>query len=165
MINHQERKPVTGWRVVYWAVMLLTPLTLGAQAVDPTPPVPAPGSRYIFIDPSSTKVSLGKVSLIVSPLAHVGKCLLGEYQINVVPYFYKNEKGALELDVSEDLEQKLAVGVVVKFIGKAINGKNGKIKIIVGKASAASKESGAVTFSIETENGMMVFNTTYHIKE
>ncbi|MEI8342375.1 MAG: hypothetical protein WCH43_12695, partial [Verrucomicrobiota bacterium] len=61
-------------------------------------------SRKVYIDPSSTTVSLGKVSLNVSPLSHVGKFLIGEYAIKVVPYFYKNEKGALELEAADDIE-------------------------------------------------------------
>jgi len=145
--------------------MLFALLAIPLHAADAPQPVREHPSLRLFIDPSSTTVSLGKVSLTVSPLTHNGKVLLGDYQIKVVPYFYKNEKGALELEFSDEMEQKLLNGVAVKFSGKATNSKNGKVKEIVGKASPTANDRGNVTFSILTKNGLMVFNTTYHFGE
>jgi len=145
--------------------ILFTFVMVDAQEKPPLQHKQESKSRRVYIEPSSTTVSLGKVSLIVSPLTHAGKFLIGEYQIKVVPYFYKSEQGSLELGASEDIEQKLSEGIPVKFIGKATNCKNGKTKVVVGKATPSAKDHGSVTFSIETRHGMMVFNTTYHFGE
>ena len=120
------------------------------------------GSLLIQVPPH---FFLGKASLIVDPLAHKGKFYVGGYQLKVVPYFFKSENGMLELEASDDAVHKLLGGVAVKFIGKAANNKSGKPKVIIGKATPSSKDRGRVTFSIVTENGTMVFDTSYHFGE
>jgi hypothetical protein len=42
--------------------------------------------------------------------------------------------------------------------------KDGKTHVVLGKATAVSGYRGSVTFSIITENGKMVFNTSYHFE-
>jgi len=142
---------------------LFVPRAVNAQACA-TPLANKPGSihRVMIVDPSSTRVSLGKVSLIVSPLTHNGKVYIGEYQIKVMPYFLKNEKGTLELEASDDSMREFMGGSPIKFIGKATNSKKSKPKIIIGKATPSTNDRGTVTFSIVTDNGLMVFNTSYH---
>ena len=150
---------------VFALVMLA--LCKPAVAQDSSAPrgKPALTSYMMCVDPSSTKVSLGKVSLVVGPLSHKGNFYVGEYQIKVVPYFFKNEKGTLQLEATDDLLRKLMGGIPVKFIGKATDDKKGKPKIIIGNATPSANNHGSVTFSIVTDNGLMVFNTSYHIGE
>src|SRR5437868_13088479 len=54
-----------------------------------------PVTRKLFIDPSSTSVRLGKATLIVSPLTRRGRNYIGDYQLEVSPYFFKSETGSL----------------------------------------------------------------------
>jgi hypothetical protein len=119
-------------------------------------------TRKLFIDPSSTSLALGKASLIVSPLAHRDGNYVGDYQLKVRPYFFMSEKGSLLLAASDDSVRKLQVGTAIDFTGKAVARKNGKIHVVLGKATPSSGERGSVTFSIITDNGKMVFNTSYH---
>ena len=116
----------------------------------------------MFVDPSSTTVSLGKVRLNVSPLSQKEAAYTGNYEIKVTPYFFKSEKGGLLLVPSGDLVAALAQGKAVEFTGKATNHANGKSKVVRGKATPATADRGTVTFSIPTDNGEMVFNTSYH---
>src|SRR5438067_2686620 len=64
----------------------------------------------LFVDPSATKVALGKVSLTVSPLIHDGNLYSGDYVLKVVPYIFKSEKGRLNLEASEETVQKIFAG-------------------------------------------------------
>jgi hypothetical protein len=73
-----------------------------------------------------------------------------------------SEKGSLLLAASDDSVRKLQVGTAIDFNGKAVARKNGKIHVVLGKATPSSGERGSVTFSIITDNGKMVFNTSYH---
>jgi len=73
-----------------------------------------------------------------------------------------SEKGSLLLAASDDSVRKLQVGTAIDFTGKAVARKNGKIHVVLGKATPSSGERGSVTFSIITDNGQMVFNTSYH---
>ena len=120
-------------------------------------------TRKLFIDPSSTSVALrGKASLIVSPLTHRGGNYVGTYQLKVRPYYFKSEKGTLLLAASDDSVRKLQAGTAINFTGKAVTRKDGKTHVVLGKATPSSGDRGSVTFSIITDNGKMVFNTSYH---
>jgi hypothetical protein len=121
-------------------------------------------TRKLFIDPSSTSVPLGKAGLIVSPLTHRDGNYVGDYQLKVRPYFLKSEKGTLLLAASDDSVRKLQAGTAIDFTGKAVTRKDGKTHVVLGKATPPSGDRGSVTFSIITENGKMVFNTSYHFE-
>jgi hypothetical protein len=143
------------------ALALLSPLNR-ADAQDSVTPSPALARRRLFIDPSSTSVKFGKASLIVSPLAPRAYTYIGDYQLKVVPYFFKSEKGRLLLAAPQDSYRRLVQGIAVEFTGVATNQKNAKTKIVTGKITPSTKDRGQVTFSVATENGKMVFNTFYH---
>ncbi len=93
-----------------------------------------------------------------------GKVYVGNYQLKVIPYFFMSEKGVLQLDAPDEELQKLLGGAAVAFTGKATNNKNGPPKIISGKITPATKTQGAVTFSVQTDNGRMIFSTTFHFE-
>jgi hypothetical protein len=149
---------------------LIVPLTLAIwfvaesaypQEASPLPAVPM-AARRLFVDPSSSRVKLGKADLALTALAPKGDMYVGEYRLRVVPYFFKNEQGSLALTAPKESYQRLAQGSAVEFKGVATNKKNGKRKIITGKITPITSDRGRVTFSVETENGQMVFNTLYH---
>jgi hypothetical protein len=142
--------------------VLFAPERVHAQNSPLPSATPAPSSRRLFIDPSSTSVKLGKASLIVSPLAYRDNTYLGDYRLKVVPYFFKSEKGRLLLAAPRDSYRRLAEGMVVDFTGVATNQKNNKTKVVTGKITPSTNDRGHVTFSVATENGQMVFNTFYH---
>ena len=116
----------------------------------------------MFIEPSSAAVSLGKANLTVSPLIYREKTYVGDYQLKIVPYFFKSETGTLQFAAPVESVHKLLGGMPVKFAGKAVSAKDGKLKILIGKATPISNTKGSVTVSVITDNGLMVFNTFYH---
>ena len=122
-------------------------------------------TRKLLIDPSSTSVALrGKASLIVSPLTHRNGNYAGDYQLKVRPYFFKNEKGTLLLAACDDEVRKLQAGKAINFTGKAVTHADGRTHIILGRATPSSIDRGTVTFSIITDDGKMVFNTSYNFE-
>jgi hypothetical protein len=151
--------------IVLALIMLLVPNWASAQVSTAPPTTPGTIIPKLLIDPSSTSVSLGKVSLSVDPLNHKGGVYVGDYQLKVVPYFFRSEKGTLKLEASDDTMHKLLGGIPVKFTGKASNNKNGKPKVITGNATPLTNDKGSVTFSVETDNGPMIFKTSYHVGE
>jgi hypothetical protein len=140
---------------------LLLLFLLSALASGPLVAAP-PVIPKLFIDSTSSSVSFGKAYLTVDPLVHKGELYVGNYQLSVVPYFFMSEKGVLEFEAPDEGMQKLLGGTAVGFTGKASNNKQGKPKVITGKISPATKTQGTVTFSVQTDNGPMVFNTAYH---
>jgi hypothetical protein len=119
----------------------------------------------LFINPSSTAVALrGKASLIVSPLTHRNGNYVGDYQLKVRPYFFKSEKGSLLLAASDDSVRKLQAGIAINFTGKAVTHRDGRTHIVLGRVTPSSADRGSVTFSIITDDGKMVFSTSYHFE-
>ena len=82
---------------VFCIMMLAACNFASAQATAIIPNKAGFSIPRLFMDSCSSNVSLGKASLIVNPLTHAGKRYVGVYQLNVFPYFFKNEKGTLEL--------------------------------------------------------------------
>ena len=143
-------------------IMLVACNCANAQLAAILPNKTAQVNRKMFVESSSTQVSLNKVDLIVNPLTHKGNYYLGSYQIKVFPYDYKNEKGTLKIEASNDSVFNLSKGISLSFTGKATNTKSGEVKVITGKATPINIDRGTAMVSIVTANGLMVFNTTYH---
>jgi hypothetical protein len=142
--------------------MLLISSGLDAQDIASPPHTSGAAiSRRMLVDSSSTTVTLGKIRLIVGPLTPKGNIYVGDYQIKVVPYFFKSEAGTLKLNAPDGTARKFAEGTEVTFTGKATNNKDGKTKLIIGKATPSDKDKGSVTFYVETDNGRMTFETSY----
>jgi hypothetical protein len=122
-------------------------------------------TRKLLINPSSTSVAFGgKAGLIVSPLTHRNGNYVGDYQLKVRPYFFKSEKGSLLLTASDDALRKLHAGTAINFSGKAVTHKDGRTHIVIGRVIPLSADRGSVTFSILTDDGKMVFKTSYHFE-
>jgi hypothetical protein len=149
---------------VFFSLILGVASCIHAEGSNSTAETLDAVTRKLFIDPSSTSVTLGKASLIVSPLTHRNGNYEGDYQLKVRPYFFKNEKGTLLLAAADDLVRKLQAGTAIAFTRKAVTRKDGKTHVVLGKATPLSRDRGSVTFSIITENGNMVFKTSYHFE-
>ncbi len=149
---------------VFVFLILSVTSCLHAEKSNPRAEAPDAVTRKLFIGPSSTSVALGKASLIVSPLTHRGGNYVGDYQLKVRPYFFKSEKGTLLLAASDDSVRKLQKGTAIDFAGKAVTRKDGKTHVVLGRATPSSGDRGSVAFSIITDNGKMIFNTSYHFE-
>ena len=117
----------------------------------------------LLIDPSSTKTSLAKCDLIVGPLTRKDGVLRGTYSIKVTPFVFKNDRGELELTMSDVIAEKMAEGEAVEFSGMAVSAKDGKKKPIKGKTQPVANDHGAVNFTVTTEDGDLLFNSSYKI--
>jgi hypothetical protein len=150
-------------------LLLASTMGLCTSSLDAQSPTPGgksePTAPKLFIDQSASSVSFGKAYLTVEPLIHKGELYVGDYKLSVVPYFTMSEKGVLELDASNDVMRKILAGNPTAFTGKASNNKQGKPKIVTGEITPTAKTQGSVTFSVQTDNGPMLFNTSYHFGE
>jgi len=171
-----DHVPLKGADIAGWIGTSLTKVAVfvlvmlfGFSSLDARSPTPlgksAQTTSKLLIDKSSSSVSFGKVYLTVGPLTYKNHLYLGDYKLSVVPYFTMSEKGVLALDAPDDVMQKLLEGVATAFTGKASNNKQGKPKMINGKIMPSTKTHGSVTFSVQTDNGPAVFNTSYHFGE
>ena len=117
----------------------------------------------LVIAASSSRLAGGTANLDVNPLRRAGDSYVGEYQIKVIPYFFKNEKGQLHIDVSPTQLQKMLGGTITSFTGLA-QAKGSEITHkISAKATPSQDGRGALTFTVATDSGPLVFDTSYQI--
>lgn len=124
---------------------------------------PVVNADRISIQPASASLAGGKARLTTTGLQRKGGKYAGNYQLNVVPYFFKSETGTLSMVVTDELLKKLIGGNTVSFAGKAVTTGTGKTRAVKVKATptAADAAKGSMTISIPTENGELVFATQY----
>src|SRR5436190_23666578 len=59
-------------------------------------------NRVLIIDPSSIPVAAGKATLSIGELQRAAGVYTGDYRVTVSPYFFKSEKGKLNIVVSDE---------------------------------------------------------------
>jgi hypothetical protein len=144
--------------------VLFAPSWAGAE-LPATPSASATGARTLFIGPSSASLSLGKANLNIGAVSRRAGALLGEYKLDVTPFFFKSEKGKISMSVSDAALSKLTQGESVEFTGKATTNGTGETRAVQAKAVPSANDRGTVTFSFLVEAGKLVFNAPYRFAE
>ena len=146
-------------------VLALLAVSWASGQVTPPAKKFAPTSGDLFLEPSSTSVSGEKVSLRVGVLTRQAGTFIGDYQLKVVPLFFKSEKGSLSMVVSDETLRKLASGMAVDFTGQATTSGSGKTRRIDGEATPSGSGRGTVKLRFMAGSREMVFCTSYHFDE
>ena len=144
------------------SVLLMMVFTASAHAAAAASD-PVLSANRIAIQPASASLAGGKAHLTTTGIQRTGGKYAGNYQLKVVPYFFKSESGTLSMVVPNELLRKLMGGKAVSFAGKAVTSGSGTTRAVKVKATpaAADAASGSMTISIPTENGELVFSTEY----
>src|SRR5580658_2029753 len=125
--------------------VLLALLAAGWSAALAAPPLnnPAAASRVLMIDPSSMPLGGGSATLIIGALRRADGVYSGDYRIKVFPYFLKNEKGRLAINVSDASLAEVNSGKIAPITGTATTGrKGGKSRAIAATATPADPNRG-----------------------
>ena len=115
----------------------------------------------IVIEPSSASLTGGNATLTTTALNRKAGSYVGDYQLKVTPYFFKSEKGKLSIHVSDEMLRKLINGDAVSVTGKATTSGTAETRPITVRAIPLSSDRGSVTVAVLTENGKLVFNSSY----
>src|SRR4051812_42739718 len=100
-------------------LMLLAAIVWANAPAAPPSTNSAATNRVLMIDPSSMPVAAGTATLTIGALQRATGGYIGDYRINVSPYFYKNENGKLHIVVSDESLAKITQGKVAAITGKA----------------------------------------------
>ena len=123
-------------------------------------------NRVLIIEPSSMPVAAGKATLTIGVLHRADGIYTGGYRITVTPYFYKNEKGRLNIVVSDESMAKISQGKVAKIIGTATtSGKDGETRHIDATATPTDKHRGTLKLWFMSGDRKMIFEPAYHFAE
>jgi hypothetical protein len=121
----------------------------------------ASNTDKIDVETSSTSIYIGKVTLLVAPLARQNGIYTGDYKAKVFPYFFMNEHGTFRLEVSDEDLARIAKGETVEFSGHAENSSREERKI-TGRATPDDAVHGKIKVRIfVTEKIQLIFNTSY----
>jgi hypothetical protein len=127
----------------------------------------APSSGFsnlkLKINPSDTSVAGGTATLTVGTLSLKNGIYTGDYQIKIVPYVFKNEKGSLSILAPEEDLQKWTNGEAVDFSGKAIETSSKKITKVNGHITPSGKNHGSVTLWFMAGKRKLTFTTLYRL--
>jgi hypothetical protein len=144
----------------------MTVLLLGLLPPVGASAVAGSTNRVLIIDASSMPVAAGKATLIIGTLQRAGGVYTGDYRVNVSPYFYKSEKGRLNIVVSDEVMAKISGGKVATIAGTATTGRQGgETRHIDATATPADKDHGRLKLWFMAGERKMVFEPAYHFAE
>ncbi len=164
-MSHTSTKVKNGspWRCRRLGASLIVLLLLGLGA-DFAPALAAGiGDPDLSVATSSSTLAGGTAKLIVGTLRREGENYVGGYRVKVFPYFFKSEKGRLFITISDSALRRIRRGRAITFAGHASAEGTALTRKIAGKATPSGKDGGNLTFTIFTENGPLVFNTSYRL--
>ena len=151
-------------KLIFAVIALLLAQGLTISKADAPPPHLAERiDAKLIIAPSSSELAGGVAKLVVGPLSRDAFEYVGNYRIKVFPYFFKSESGQLFMKVSENALRRMVGGYVTGFNGHAETTGTGATRKITAQARPSANGCGALTFTVSTENGPLVFNTSYRI--
>lgn len=136
-----------------------TPAAPSAPAT--TPAAPAPVYRKVEIAPTRTSIYVGYVSMKMPVFVRKGDAYQSHYDAKVVPYFFYNEAGTLNVTVTDAQLQQLARGETIQFTGRAVN-QDGEERVVTGRAVPKDATSGNIKVRVHVSKQVeLIFNTTY----
>jgi hypothetical protein len=144
-------------------------MTLGILAIgiagDEAAARSAPRDRLLMIEKSSMKIAGGKATLIIGPLRRTNDVFGGTFEMKIVPYFFKNDKGTLAITITPECFAKASKGLNVDITGTATTaGKNGAIRPINAIATPVDDDHGALKLWFEVDDRKMEFETSYRFE-
>ena len=137
-------------------VLCVAAIANGEERKSSDPPL-----AKIVIEPSSASLTGGNATLTTTALNRKAGSYVGDYQLKVTPYFFKSEKGKLSIHVTDEMLRKLINGDAVNVTGKATTSGTAETRPITVRAIPLSSDRGSVTVAVLTENGKLVFNSSY----
>ncbi len=164
--THQQSKgKIIGLKLSMLGILTFLALNFAIAQVTPSDKTSAPTHRELSLEPSSTAVPGGSANLTIGVLTRQAETYVGDYQFKVSPYFFKNEKGKLSIEVPDETLKKLDSGMAVDFTGQATTSGSGKTRRIEGKATPSDHKRGLVNLRFVGGKRQMVFNTSYSFDE
>jgi hypothetical protein len=87
----------------------------------------------------------------------------GEFKMKVAPYFFKSDKGRLEVVVPDEAIAKVSAGKPADFAGCAttMDGKKAVVRQFSALATPVSAEEGELKVWLTVDERKLVFQTKY----
>lgn len=119
--------------------------------------------RYatVSIAPTKTSIYVGTVTMTMPTFVRDGARYKSTYTAKVFPFAFYNEKGSLEVTMTDEQLAQLAKGEAVEFKGIA-HREDGEVRQVEGKATAEDARRGKIKVRVFVSKRIqLIFNTTY----
>lgn len=147
-------------KIVLFLLLLLSMTRWGAAQTVPTATNSV--SRTLILENSTMSLPTAKATLIIGPLICSNHVYVGEFKVKVFPYFFKNQRGLLAINVPEEAQAAFNQGKPVTVSGTATSTKDGHVRQVQIMATPKDSDHGAVNLWFNAANQKMIFNPAYH---
>jgi hypothetical protein len=120
--------------------------------------------RYAVVEvaPVSTFIYLASVRLDVPRFVRTGGTYASTYAAHIIPYYFWDEHGRLEIEVSDAALLQFSRGAPFSFTGHAIRS-DGVRRRIAGRVTPGDAANGKITVRLYVSRHLSLnFETTYH---
>jgi hypothetical protein len=136
-------------------------LAVGLPLRAPAAALPLITFQSVDVAPTKTSIYIGTVSMTMPPFTRVGDRYETTYVAKVFPYFFYNENGRLQIEMTDESLRQLERGEVVEFKGRAVNQHNEERRV-EGKATPSGPLAGKIKVRVFVSKRVeLIFNTTY----
>ncbi len=145
-------------RPILLLALLLAPVSEEAAGASPL-------DRYAVVEvaPVSTFIYLASVRLNVPRFVRTGGTYVSSYAAEIVPYYFWNEHGRLEIEVSDAALLQFSHGAPFSFTGHAVRS-DGVRRRIAGRVTPADAANGKIQVRLYVSRHLSLsFETTYHL--
>ena len=119
----------------------------------------------VEVPASKTSIYLGSVTMTMPVFVRVNGVFEAPYAAKVMPFFFYNETGRLQIDFPDDAVRRLDRGEPVEFKGRAVRD-DGAERRVEGKASPIDARSGKLKVRVFYSRRIeLIFNTTYRFPD
>jgi hypothetical protein len=141
--------------------LLLLVSSWGAvQAASPASNRAADGPALI-LENSTMPLPTAVATLIVSPLARTNGTYVGDFKLKIFPYFFKNQKGRLVIEVSDETLAAVHAGKPVVVTGTATSAKSGVARPVEITVTPKDGNHGSVSLWFMAGGRKMIFTPAY----
>jgi hypothetical protein len=119
----------------------------------------------VLVSPTKTSIYVGSVSMTMPTFVRASGIYETTYAAKVFPYFFYNEHGTLQVEISDAALRQLEHGEPIEFQGRAVR-TDGAERRVEGKATPTDMVSGKLKVRVFYSKRIeLIFNTTYRFPD
>ena len=142
-------------------LLLLTSSWRAAQGASPATNSVNDG-RVLILENSTMPLTTAKATLIIGPLTRTNNVYVGDFKVNIFPYFFKSDRGRLAIKAPDETLAAFNQGKVVTVTGTSTSNKDGIVRHIEITATPQDCEHGTISLWFMAGDQKMIFTPIYH---
>ena len=142
--------------------LLLLATSWGAAQTAPSATNFVVGDRVLILENSTMPLPTARATLIIGSLTRTNGVYVGDFNVKIFPYFFKNDHGRLAINVPDKALAAMNQGEPVAVTGTSTSAKNGVVRQIEITATPKDRDHGVVNLSFMAGDQKMIFAPAYH---